>query len=183
MHTKLHAVSEASVHSQWRRRLQSQQNMPKMTRKITQQNAKAPQRKKTATNSMAMRGDKAPASRVPTLVGKTSSHRIGKWVTNIKYLYKMWPNFTKLSMYAHFSSKFILLFSTRKDESYSLVSWAMLKIQPWITGQARKQFCIQGIEKKSTGAWKNNHNLPMQFCPKLKLGSFYLPWISPSIKI
>jgi len=64
MRTKLHAVSEANVYSQWRRRLQSQQNMPKMTQKTTQQNTKAPQRKKTATNSKATRGDKALASRV-----------------------------------------------------------------------------------------------------------------------
>jgi len=32
--------------------------------------------------------------------------------------------------------------------SYSLVSWAMTKIQPWIAGRANKQFCTQAIEKK-----------------------------------
>jgi len=34
-------------------------------------------------------------------------------------------------------------------------------------------------EKKSTGTWTNHYNLLMQWCTKLKLGSFYSPGISP----
>jgi len=59
----------------------------------------------------------------------------------------------------------------------------MWKIQPWIVGRTNKQICMQAIEKKSTGAWTNNHNLLMQWCTKLELGSFYSPGISPLTKI
>jgi len=95
----------------------------------------------------------------------------------------MWPNFTKPSQF----SKFILLdfcfLQGKMNQLTKLLSWAMPKIQPWIAGQANKQFCTQTIEKKSRGAWKNNHNLLMQRCTKLKLDSFYLPGISPPTKI
>jgi len=61
--------------------------------------------------------------------------------------------------------------------NYSLASWAMPKIQPWIAGGANKQFVCKLLRKNSIGAWTNNPNLLMQRCTKLKLGSFYSPGI------
>jgi len=103
----------------------------------------------------------------------------------VKLLSLYVTQFTKLSMYAH-SFYWISVFYWERWislPSNSLVSWAMPKILPWIAGRANKQFCTQAIEKKSTGAWTNNHNLLMQWYTKLKLGSFYLPGISLPTKI